>query len=55
MVQETVLLGVSFKGEDCMKGPYRPNLPDQGAFGLLLRAAITSVFDEQCDMIVKQV
>jgi len=38
-----------------MEGPYRIKLLDSGAFGVLLRAAITSVFDEQCDMIVKQV
>ena len=38
-----------------MKGPYRTKLLDSGAFGVLLRAALTSVLDDQCDMIVQQV
>lgn len=38
-----------------MWGPYRTKLLDSGAFGVLLRAALTSVFDEQCDMVVQEV
>ena len=46
---------IGAKGDDCMVGPYRTKLLEAGAFGVLLRAALTSVLDEQCDMIVQQV
>ncbi len=43
------------QGDDCMHGPYRTKLLEMGAFGGLLRAALTSVMDPDCDMIVQQV
>ena len=38
-----------------MHGPYRTKLLEMGALGALLRAALTSVMDEECDMVVQQV
>eukprot|EP00798_Chlamydomonas_sp_ICE-L_P023775 gene23775-9334_t len=46
---------IGAKGDDCMHGPYRTKLLEMGAFGALLRAALTSVDNEECDMIVQQV
>ncbi|KAJ9524025.1 hypothetical protein QJQ45_022487, partial [Haematococcus lacustris] len=43
------------EGDECMVGPYRKKLLEMGAFGGLLRAALTSVMDPDCDMIVQQV
>jgi hypothetical protein len=42
-------------GDECMHGPYRVKLLEMGALGALLRAALTSVMDEECDMVVQQV
>ncbi|GFH14009.1 uncharacterized protein HaLaN_09982, partial [Haematococcus lacustris] len=42
------------EGDECMVGPYRKKLLEMGAFGGLLRAALTSVMDPDCDMIVQQ-
>jgi len=42
-------------GDECMVGPYRTKLLEMGALGALLRAALTSVMDEECDMVVQQV
>jgi hypothetical protein len=41
-------------GDECMSGPHRDRLLASGAFGCLLRAALTTVGDEECDMIVEQ-
>ncbi len=41
-------------GDECMHGPHRTKLLDAGAFGTLLRAALSSVLEEECDMIVQQ-
>ena len=43
------------KGDECMNGPHRKALLAMGAFGTLLRAALTSVGDPECDLIVQQV
>ena len=42
-------------GDECMRGPHRNKLMEMGAFSALLRAALTSVMDPECDMIVQQV
>jgi hypothetical protein len=46
---------IGAEGDECMHGPYRTKLLEMGAFGALLRAALTSVLDPECDMIVQQV
>lgn len=46
---------IGAEGDECMHGPYRHKLLEMGAFGALLRAALTSVMDPECDMIVQQV
>ncbi|KAG1678758.1 hypothetical protein FOA52_012798 [Chlamydomonas sp. UWO 241] len=61
-VKASAVAGVAFLcvhplgalGDECMHGPYRTRLLDSGAFGVLLRAALTSVGDDECDMIVQQ-
>eukprot|EP00983_Pelagomonas_calceolata_P113248 1159965-Pelagomonas_calceolata.AAC.5 len=53
LTQDCVL--ASFAGDECMYGPYRTKLLEMGALGGLLRAALTSVMDEECDMVVQQV
>lgn len=45
---------IGAEGDECMHGPYRTKLLEAGAFGALLRAALTSVMDPDCDMIVQQ-
>lgn len=38
-----------------MHGPHRAKLLEKGALSALLQAALTSVNDEECDMVVQQV
>mmetsp|Transcript_26929 Transcript_26929/g.69418 ORF Transcript_26929/g.69418 Transcript_26929/m.69418 type:complete len:871 (-) Transcript_26929:1245-3857(-) len=45
---------IGAEGDECMYGPYRTKLLEMGALGGLLRAALTSVMDEECDMVVQQ-
>lgn len=61
-VKASACAGVAFlachplgaEGDACMNGPHRTKLLELGAFGTLLRAALKSVDDEECDMIVQQ-
>lgn len=45
---------IGAEGDECMVGPYRQKLLKLGAFGSLLRAALTSVLDNECDEIIQQ-
>ncbi|MEW5306191.1 MAG: hypothetical protein WDW36_008675 [Sanguina aurantia] len=61
-VKASACAGVAFlachpigaEGDECMNGPYRTQLLEIGAFGALLRAALTSVLDPECDVIIQQ-
>eukprot|EP00955_Chlamydomonas_euryale_P007322 77488-Chlamydomonas_euryale.AAC.3 len=61
-VKASAVAGVAFLcvhplgalGDACMTGPYRTALLDHGAFGVLLRAALSGIGDEECDTIVQQ-
>ncbi len=46
---------IGAEGDECMYGPHRTKLLEMGTFGTLLRAALTTVNDPDCDMIVQQV
>jgi hypothetical protein len=42
------------RGDDCLVGPFRTRLLGAGAFGALLRAALSSSACEHCDPIIQQ-
>ncbi len=62
-VKASACAGVAFlachpigaEGDECMCGPFRTKLLGLGAFGALLRAALSSVMDSECDRIIQQV
>ncbi|KXZ56071.1 hypothetical protein GPECTOR_2g953 [Gonium pectorale] len=61
-VKASACAGVAFlachpigaEGDECMYGPFRTKLLNMGAFGALLRAALSSVLDSECDRIIQQ-
>ena len=62
-VKASACAGVAFlachpigaEGDECMFGPFRQKLLGLGAFGALLRAALSSVLESDCDRIIQQV
>eukprot|EP00198_Chlamydomonas_reinhardtii_P003541 XP_001692877.1 flagellar associated protein [Chlamydomonas reinhardtii] len=61
-VKASACAGVAFlachpigaEGDECMFGPFRQKLLGLGAFGALLRAALSSVLESDCDRIIQQ-
>ncbi|GIL66635.1 hypothetical protein Vafri_20126 [Volvox africanus] len=61
-VKASACAGVAFlachpigaEGDECMFGPFRGKLLAMGAFGALLRAALSSVMESECDRIIQQ-
>lgn len=42
------------RGDHCLVGPFRSKLLEVGAFGALLKAALSSSADDVCDPIIQQ-